>query len=520
MAVNTYSTSKYEVDELERPTTANAFTSQTVVKYIGPRTLGLNHTNSFQGSLRNFQLTNFATNSSSPTFVTSHGLAALVQPTNISPLQSVDGDRTIDEFRQLSKLNQTLNEQIILCCQLEAQIRAQQLQIEWLDRHANQNGQQIEKMFRTETDSAQRLIDDARRYKTDFERKLNDVHQTTLASDEHYQQLLAKRNNMNKDLFNYQRQLAQNRAEIEFLRARIQQFSEEIQFYSLKNDSLHARQVKLRYELDEEVFGKQVLQMEFEVLANEKITNEDVHANAVDDLRNSIDFQQIATVQPPTPFREQLTNELRRIRMEFEKKIEIYREEVHRRYELEFHRYQMYKIRPTPIVNQEHEQKLNQHRREKKEVEQQINGVRNRIHEINLEIDEFEKKIQEEKSTEKNLSGNRKNLLMLKQMIEERERQLNDATRTRTQLKQQIEQYREQVDRYPRRSFQPFAEPEEPKPTPKPKKVEIAPPPPPPTAEATVTRFDEFDVHRGEFAQLSLLDILLGVQIAKFCIRV
>ena len=514
MAVNTY----YPVDELERPTTANSFSSQTVVKYIGPRTLGLNHTNSFQGSLRSFHLTN--SSSSTPSFVTSHGLAALVQPTNISPLQSVDGDRTIDEFRQLSKLNQTLNEQIILCCQLEAQIRAQQLQIEWLERHASQNGQQIEKMFRTEIESAQRLISDARRYKSDFERKLNDIHQTTLASDEHYQQLLAKRNNMNKDLFKYQRQLAQNRAEIEFLRARIQQFSEEIQFYSLKNDSLHARQVKLRYELDEEVFGKQVLQMEFEVLSNEKITNEDVHANAIDDLRNSIDFQQVATVQPSTVFREQLTSELRRIRTEFEKKIEIYREEVHRRFELEFHRYQMYKVRPTPIVNQEHEQKLNQHRREKKEVEQQINVVRNRIHEINLEIDEFEKKIEEEKSSEKNFAGNRKSLLMLKQMIEERERQLNDAMRTRTQLKQQIEQYREQGDRYPRRSFAPFAEPEEAKP--KPKKVEIAlpPPPPPPTAEVTSTRFDEFDVRRGEFVRFSLLDILLGVQIANFCIKV
>lgn len=465
MAVNTVAQATrnaYDSDELDRPTTATSFDSKTVIKYIAPRTLGINHSNTFQGSLRNFTLANVGSNlnPTGPTATTtSHGLASLVHtPTfsTISPMQSIDGERAIDEYRELSKLNQTLTDNVLLCCSLDAHNRAQELQVQWLQRHANKNSATIEQMFRTEIDSAKHLIYDARRSKPDLEQKLNDIHQTTLGNDELYQQLLSKRNTVSKDLFTYQRQLAQNRAEAEFLSARLQEFTDEIQFYTLKNNSLHARKVKLRYELDEETFAKQVLQMELEVLANEKITKEDVHASAVDDARGSIDLAEIATLQPSNFYRDQLSHESRRVRAEYEKKIEVFREEQHRRYELELHRYQMHKVRQVPLTNQEHEQKLTQNRREKKDVDQQIGTVRAAIHHLESEIEAVQRKINEEKRDEGPSRSAQRHLAALEQLVHDRERQLTEAMRERATLKQRINQYREKILQYPPQNLRPF----------------------------------------------------------------
>ena len=521
----------YNSTELDRPTTATSFDSRTVIKYIAPRTLGINHANTFQGSLRNFALANVGSNlnPTGPTATTtSHGLASLVHtPTfsTISPMQSIDGDRAIDEYRELSKLNQTLTDNVLLCCSLDAHNRAQDLQLQWLERHANKNSSTIEQMFRTEIDSAKQLIYDARRSKPDLEQKLNDIHQTTLSNDELYQQLLSKRNTVSKDIFNYQRLLAQNRAESEFLGARVQEFTDEIQFYTLKNNSLHARQVKLRYELDEETFAKQVLHMELEVLANEKITKEDIHASAVDDARASVDLAEIATLQPSNFYREQLSNESRRIRAEYEKKIEVLREEQHRRYELELHRFQMHKVRQVPLTNQEHEQKLTQNRREKKEVDQQIAAVRVTIHHLESEIEAVQKKIGEEKRDERPSLSVQRHLTALEQLVRDRERQLSEAMRERADLKQRISQYREKILQYPPQTLHPFEQVDEtnaaaaeeteeqatveqiklpsnfPMPTVYRSNVTSAPPNEEPLVEGgTLTRFAEFNVEQGSLS--------------------
>jgi hypothetical protein len=64
--------------------------TRTVMKYIGPRTIGINHTNNFQGSLRNFALANLRStaNVTLTTATASHGLASLIPNqtfTSLSP---------------------------------------------------------------------------------------------------------------------------------------------------------------------------------------------------------------------------------------------------------------------------------------------------------------------------------------------------------------------------------------------------------------------------------------------------
>lgn len=445
----------YDSDELDRPTTAPPYKSTTVIKYMATRTLGLNLSNSFQGSLRNFELTSSVSNFQPSPITTSHGLASLVESPPLSRMSSfdnIDGELTLDEHRDLSKLNETLAENILHCCNLDVHNRAQELQLEWLEKNSNKNSLTIEKMFRTEIQTGRQLIEDTLRYKPDLEKKLNDIHQATLANDEHYQQLLSKRNAINKELFQYQRQLAQNRAESEFLRCRIQLFNEEIHFYKLKNNSLQARQIKLHYELDEEMFAKQVLQMECQVLENEKITNEDMHLSSIDDIRGSIDLNQITTIQPSNYYREQLNHQLRRMRLEYNKKLQIYRDELHRKFELESYRYNMYKSRPIPTVTKEHEQKLEEYKREKRDVDQQISSVRSSFNELVNQIEVLETHIDQVQITLESTFSSERHLIMLGQVIQEKEHELNEAIRLRTLLKQQIENYRDEAERKSKRT--------------------------------------------------------------------
>ena len=366
----------------------------------------------------------------------------------MSPIQRINGDRTIDEQRDLSRVTQTLADKALQCSDLDAHNRALEMQIEWLERHANKNTATIAEMFQTETQSAQQLQQDATRHTPELERKLKDVHRTTVSNDEHYQKLLAKRNSLAKDIFGYQRQMAQNRAESEFLTARLQQFTDEVQFYTVKNDSLHARQVKLRYELDEERFALQVLQMECQVMENEKITNEDTHAAELCDIQSSINVQQIAGMQPSKYYREQLHHELRRMRVDYEKKIEVYRDELHRQYELERHRLEMHKLRPAPGVTKEQDQILEQYRREKQETDQQIAAIRGRIHDVEAQIRTVEQRFGRERNNKASLFESQKHFTANEKLIHERERQLNEATRIRIGLKKQIEDYRREIDRY------------------------------------------------------------------------
>jgi len=506
--------SKYESQELDRPTTARSYKSTTVIKYIATRTLCPNLSNSFQGSLRNFDFI------PSP-LTTSHGLASLVENSRLSSLDSINGELTIHEHRDLSKLTETLTETVLNCYNLDVHNRAQELQIEWLEKNANKNSIIIEKMFRTEIQTGRQLIEDTLRYKTDFEKQLNDIHQATLANDKHYQQLLAKRNMIHKELFEYQRKSAQNHAESEFLRYRIQMFNDEIQFYTLKNNSLQARKVKLEYEFNEEIFAKQILQMECEVLENEKITNEDIHLSVIDDIRGSIDINQIAAIQPSTYYREQLNHQIRQMRLEYNKKIQIYRDELHRKYELEFHWYEMYKQRSIPTVTKEHELKLEEYKREKNEIEQQISAIRGSFHELENRIEIFEKQIDQAQITTESISNSQRRLAMLEEIIREKERELDAVIRIRTKFKQQIESYREDVNRYSKRIEQPKksilrASVSQELIIPRATQLIITQPKQASVAEGTLVRFTDFHAERG----LNLKVISTGNNIMWFSIQI
>ena len=418
----------YESKELERPTTAPTYKSTTVIKYMATRSLCPDLSNS---SLRNF-----------PTpLTTTHGLASLIE----NSIPSIDDELITHEHRDLLKLTETLAETILHCCDLDVHNRAQELQIEWLKNNSNKNSATIEKMFRTEIQTGRQLIEDTFRYKSDYEKQLNDIHQTTIANDQHYQQLLAKRNTIHRELFEYQRRLAQNRAESEFLRIRTRMFNDEMQFYKLKNNALNARKVKLEYELNEELYGKQILEMECEILENEKIANEDVHLSSIDDVRGSIELN----IQPSNYYYEQLNHQIRQMRLEYSKKIQIYRDELHRKYELEAHRYQMYRQRLTPMITKEHQLKLDDYKHDKNEIEQQISAVRSSSRELEHRIEILEKQIDQTEITVESTS----NLAMLEGIIREKEQELDAVTRIRAKYKRQIEVYRENVNEHSKRKL-------------------------------------------------------------------
>jgi len=443
---------KYNPDEFDRTTSAPSHNSTTIIKYITPRVIAPNVSNSFQGSSGSLGRSNVNTNFPTTT-TTTHGLASLIQTprfSTISSIHSINGERIIDELRELSRVTETLGNTILQYCNLEAHNRAQELQIEWLETHSHENSLIIEKKFQTEMESAQKLINESSNQKSILETKLNEASRTTIGYDEQYQQLLSKRNISSKDLFNLERQIAQNNAESQFLQRLIRSLDDETKFYILKNRILYDRKVRLRYELDDEIFSHQSLKMELEVLENEKITNEDIHLTSFDDVYNSIDISQIAGMQPSKYFSQQLTYEVQRIRDEYEKKIEIYREELHRKFELELHRYQIYKSSSLPIVSREHELKLEQYKHENNEILQQIAAIRGCINQIIIQIETIEKQIMSDKNDQQSILHRKKYLDTLNQLIKDRERQLEDVFCVRNSLKEEIDNYKKRLNRYSR----------------------------------------------------------------------
>jgi hypothetical protein len=448
---------KYDPNKFNRSTSAPAHKSSTIIKYIQPRVVGPNLSNSFQGVLRSTAWSNVSSNFQTTAKTASHGLATLVQSSTfstLSPMHSIDGERSIDEHRELSKVTETLANAIMQCSNLEAHNGAQELQIEWLETHSEQNSLTIDKMFRIEMDSAKTLINEKLHQKPLLQRKFDDTQKTTLAHDEQYRQLLAKRNTFSKELFDFERRIAQNAAESQFLHRQIHNLDDESKFYRLKNQNLHARKVRLRFELDEDIFSAQSLKSELDVLVSEKITTEDIHSTSLDEVHNSLDLSQVAGMQPSKYYSDQLNQQVQRMRTEYEKKMEVYREELHRTFELELHRYQMHKSRPVVGVSREHELTLEQYQHERKEVVQQIASIRGRINETIIQIETMEKQILLGKNDEYSILNARRQLAMVNQLIEEREQRLKESVRIRTSLKQQIENYKEQLDRRLRRTTQ------------------------------------------------------------------
>lgn len=440
---------KYISNEFDRPTTTPSHNATTIIKYITPRVITPNLSNSFQGSLNNLSAPNIHSNFSSA--ITTHGFASLNQTprfSTISSIHSIDGERIIDEFRELSRLTETLGNTILQYCNLDAHHRVQELQIEWLEKRLHENSLIIEKKFQSEMESAQKLINESLNKKPSLETKVNETNRTTLAYDEQYQQLLTKRKISSKELFDLERQIAQNNAESQFLKRRIHHFDDEMKFYILKNRILYDRKVRLRYELDEQIFSHQALKMELEVLENDKITNEDIHSTSIDDIHNSINVSQIAGMQPSKFYSQQLNQEVQRIRDEYEKKISTYREELQRQFELELHRYHINKSNSLPTVTREYELKLEQYQHENNDVLQQIAAVRGSINQIVIQIETIEKQMALENNDQESVYHIKKHLDTLNQLIKDRERQHEEVFRIRNSLKEDIESYRKRLRRY------------------------------------------------------------------------
>ena len=440
---------KYNSHEIDRTTSALSHNSATIIKYITPRVISPNVSNNFQGSLNNLSLS--TVNSNFPPTASTHGLAALIHTprfSTISSIHSINGERTIDELRELSRVTETLGNAILQHCNLDAHNRALELQIEWLQNHTYENSLIIEKKFQTEMDSGQKLINDSLHQKSNFETKLNESTRTTNAYDEQYQQLLSRRSVTGKDLFNLEYQIARNNAESQFLKRRLQNFDDEIKFYILKTRVLYERKVRLRYDLDEQVFSEQSLKMELEILENEKITNEDIHMTSIDDVRRSVDISQISGIEASKSYSQQLNQEIQRIRDEYEKKLNIYREELHRQFELELHRYQIQKSNSLPTVTREHELKLEQYEHENNNVQQQIAAVRGSINQTLIQTEKLEKQIAFEKTNRQSVLNSQQQLDVLNQLIRDREKQLDEVLRIRNAHKREIENYRKRLDRH------------------------------------------------------------------------
>lgn len=422
------------------------------VKTINPLVVAQNYPRSASSSIAGLSGALPTILFESPAKTTTIGLAAMSQNQfkTIPLIHSINGERIIDEIRELADLNQFLSDTIVECCYLESLIRDKEHQINVLNNKEGQSADTIRKIFNEKLEKLDNNLRKQKLNRNTLDKDFRDGEQTIGEQENIYERLLTKRNDIGNEIFENERKIAQNGAENLFLQRRIRDLQEECQFYLLKNQALEARKSRIRFELDEETFANQGLKLESELLEKDKISREDINANEIDKNRKIVQPSEISENVFSKSFRDDLMNEVQRIRNEFGKKTDAAREELHRKYDLAFHRYQMEKVASAPSTNKEQELQIERFLKQKQEVQEKLAGIQ--VQNENLER-EIRSKIEQIHSTRDDFlskRSNESNLRQIQNVLREKENQLAEALAARKTFKEQIDSYKQQMNRYQR----------------------------------------------------------------------
>lgn len=437
----------YQLDRYNQSTSMVSKDPNIGVKYIMPR--AIKPVSSTDPATTSRSKGWLKVGSNFPMAAKTHGLASLVQNSTFSTIpaiKSINGDCIIDEQRELAKVTEELGNVIVKYCTLTAHNRFRELQIHWFMQHRKETSSVIDKMYKTEIESAKSIIQETAEQNANLDRKLSEASKTIKGCDTQYAKLLARRTEYSQDLFNQERNIAQNNAESQFLRRRITYFEEHNKFYLFRNQVLHDRKARLRCELDEEIFTQHSLKVEYEILLSEKLTKHDIHATSLDEVQNLIDVGRAENKEPWKYYADELSHEVQRIRAEYHEKLDVFREELHRKFELELYRYQIHKANSSSNVVKEHFQRLEQYQRDKAEAGKQLAILRTNIGDVTTKINALESQLMNDKLNQE--SSLKQKLEITNQMIQDREKRLQDVMQERKAFKQRIETYKLQVERF------------------------------------------------------------------------
>ena len=365
--------------------------------------------------------------------------------TNTWPF-SISRQRLIDEAKELAKLMELLANVLVRCYILETSIRVQESHLERLKMNQGRNGLVVERLYHGQCEGAKRVAHERRQNQKLLEKKFSEAEREIEGDEERYRVILDNRDEVQKELFEYERRVANNNAESQFRARRIGHMQDEVQFYEVKNQAFKARRDRLRCELEEAVCAQDSIKVQLDVLAEEKLSKEQAHAAELAAIQESIDVCELGSFQPSKSYVEQLNHDVQRLRKEYEKKSEACREELHRRFEFEMRRYYLQGPSLLPKVPNEVQHILIQYEQEKKDVQQQIASMNGRVYAITAQIKEMEDKLLQGRRDGKLTADDQERLAVFHQMVRDRERQLKDSIGVREALRRQIASYEKLLD--------------------------------------------------------------------------
>ena len=148
--------------------------------------------------------------------------------------------------------------------------------------------------------------------------------------------------------------------------------------------------------------------------------------------------------------REQLIHQIRQMRIEYNKKLETYRVELHRQFELAQEKYSI--DRTDENLLDKYERKLDEYRQENNKIEQEISSIRSSFHQLEHQMTILADNIEQIQQETDVIDHSQQKLNTLNEILQAKEQQLNEAIRMRNQLKAQIEFYRNESENFRRRS--------------------------------------------------------------------
>ncbi|CAF0905816.1 unnamed protein product [Brachionus calyciflorus] len=343
------------------------------------------------------------------------------------------------EKRELAQLNDKFANYVERVHFLEVHNKKLEMELNNLKSKAGDEPNKIRQMYETEIKEAKNLIKETEKDKINAELKadscVNDVNKLKKRLDDTYDNRNADRIRID-DLF---KEITDNEAEISLIKRRIEDINEETRRYKQDAQRLLDEMKKIANELDSETLKRLQFQNEKDLLSEELDYINKIHQQEMDELRRKMFYD--PGVDSSQFFKSELTNAIREIRQEFDKKNAEQHCDIEQWYKIQIQRTQLKKPEPADnLIAREETRRL---RTAVSDQRRDIANMKARNSEMETRIKELEELFKNEQKEGQDLVDSKDaQIADLNQRKKDLLEDYNELTKMKANLQDEIYTYR------------------------------------------------------------------------------
>lgn len=348
--------------------------------------------------------------------------------------------------KDLEQLNDKFAQYVEKVRFLEAQNRKLQMELEALQNRSGQGSSRIKEMYDIEMSEAKRLIDDTKRDAAAANVKTQQAEQDVRRQRDRYNQISGLRDADRKEIDSIQRQIAENEAQINLFRRRLEDLDDESRRYKTESQRLTSEINRLQNEIQNERFTKSSCDVEKYALEDELAFLKQTHEANLAELRSRSVSNDL---DPSQFFRNELSQAIREIRNDYETRVDSQRNDMQNKYSILFNEIVMKQQRSdaNPLYNEQHRRQEERIRSEVAQTQNQnaylraqTQGVKNRIDDLQRRLAQFK---EDGGAAQSKLA---KDIQDAKNRLEQANRDFAEVSNLKTSLEKEISVYRDLLE--------------------------------------------------------------------------